>query len=161
MTVKSEPITTAAKRGLVAPLSRTHLDRAGPWLRLLIGLALIAYTGYTTVRGVGEDFAPLLQGAIGPVPMTLVGGLLVAVFLSVGQWLTAGVHTIVYAVLLVLDARYTQRQIGPAVEALAAFHLPGVDNWVASVVSFVASWGASLLAARYGEVLLFGKRHRE
>ena len=160
MTVKNTELVTA-KRGLVAPLNRTHLDRAGPWIRLMIGLVLIAYTGYTTVRGVGEDFAPLLQGTIGPVPMTLIGGLLAAVFLSVGQWLTAGVHTIVYAVLLILDARYTQRQIGPAVEALAAFHLPGVDSWVASVVSFVASWGASLLAARYGELLLFGKRKRE
>lgn len=160
MTVKSTELITP-KRGLAAPLNRTHLDRAGPWIRLMIGLALIAYTGYTTVRGVGEDFAPLLQGAIGPIPMTLIGGLLAAVFLSVGQWLTAGVHTIVYAVLLILDARYTQRQIGPAIEALAAFHLPGVDNYIVSVVSFVASWGASLLAARYGELLLFGKRKRE
>lgn len=145
-------------RGLAAPLSRTHLDRAGPWLRLLTGLALIAYTGYTTVRGVGVDFAPLLQGAIGPVPLTLIGGLLVAVFLSIGQWLTSGRYTIIYAVLLVLDARYTQRQIGPGVAALTAYHMPGLDNILVSVVSFLASWGLSLVAARYGEVLLFGKR---
>lgn len=160
MTVESRPLVTP-KRGMPAPLSRTHLDRAGPWIRLMVGLALIAYTGYTTVRGVAGDFAPLLQGTIGPVPVTLIGGLLAAVFLSVGQWLTAGRHTIIYAVLLILDARYTQRQIGPAITALAAFHLPGVDNNIVSVVSFLASWGASLLAARYGELLLFGKRKRE
>jgi hypothetical protein len=160
MTVESKPLVTP-RRGLVAPLNRTHLDRAGPWLRLMIGLALIAYTGYTTVRGVAGDFAPLLQGAIAGVPLTLIGGLGAAVFLSVGQWLTAGRHTIVYAVLLILDARYTQRQIGPAVAALAAFHLPRVDNTIVSVVSFLASWGVSLLAARYGELLLFGKRKQE
>lgn len=162
MTVRSETLTKAPPRDtLAAPLNRRHLDRAGPWLRLMIGLALIAYTGYTTVRGVGQDFAPLLQGVIYGVPMTLVGGLMVAVFLSVGQWLTAGRYTIIYAVLLIIDARYTQRQIGPAVASLAAFHLPGVDNSIVSVVSFLASWGASLLAARYGELLLFGKRKRE
>jgi hypothetical protein len=44
---------------------------------------------------------------------------------------------------------------------LAEYHLQGLDNWISTVVSFVASWGLSLIAARYGEILLFGKRKRE
>jgi hypothetical protein len=160
MTVKSETIKTS-RRGLAAPLSRAHLDRAGPWLRLLAGIVLIVYTSYTTITGVGVDFAPLLQGTIGGVSLRLIGGFGVAAFLSLGEWLTSEQYPIVYSVLLILDARYTQRQIGPAVAALAEYHLQGLDPWIPSVVSLVASWGLSLLAARYGEILLFGKRARE
>lgn len=149
------------RRGLAAPLNRAHLDRAAPWLRLMLGAALIAYTSYTTITGIGQDFAPLLQGSISGISMRLIGGLAAAVFLSVGEWLTSENYPIVYSVLLILDARYTQRQIGPGIEALASYHLAGLDTWIVAVVSFVVSWGLSLLAARYGEVLLFGKRSRK
>lgn len=159
MTVKDAPLRTP-KRGLAAPLSREHLDRAGPWLRLLAGVILIVYTSYTTIAGFGTDFAPLLQGTIGGVSVRLIGGIAAALFLSLGEWLTSEHYPIVYSVLLILDARYTQRQIGPAVAALAEYHLAGLDAWIPMVVSFVASWGAALLAARYGEILLFGKRTR-
>lgn len=155
MTVKSEPLKRTT---IPAPLDRAQLQKSAPWLRLLLGGALISYTSYTTVRGVGEDFAPLLQGAIGPIPIMLIGGLAAALLLSLGQWLTSESYPIVYSVLLLFDARYTQRQIGPAVNALAAYHMTGLDNWIVSVVSFGTSWSVSLLAARYGEILLLGKR---
>lgn len=161
--IRSEPISSTGRQGRVsipAPLDRNQLNKSAPWLRLLLGAVLIAYTSYTTVRGVGEDFAPLLQGTIGPVPVSLIGGLLTALLLSLGQWLTSEGYPIVYSVLLVLDARYTQRQIGPSIDALATYHMAGLDGWLVSVVSFAASWITALLAARYGEILLFGKRHK-
>lgn len=155
MTVENKPLRGHA---IPAPLNRAQLQKSAPWLRLILGGALITYTSYTTVRGVGEDFAPLLQGSIGPLPLTLIGGLAAALLLSLGQWLTSESYPIVYSVLLLFDARYTQRQIGASVDALAAYHMAGLDRWIVSVVSLGASWGVSLLAARYGEILLLGKR---
>lgn len=158
MTIKSEPLTK--RRGLSPLLSRDHLDRAGPWLRAAAGLILIGYTGYTTVIGFGNDFAPLLTGAIYGIPVQLLAGVAAAIFISVVQWLTSEHYQLIYAIFLLIDARYTQRQIGPAIETLADYHMAGLDSWIASGVSLVVSWGSALFAARYGEILLFGKRKR-
>jgi hypothetical protein len=147
--------------GMAAPINRDHLDRAGPWLRLVAGLALIAYTSYTTITGIGEDFAPILKGSLyGTVSMQLVAGVSAALLISLVEWLTSESYPIIYAVFLMIDARYTQRQIEPSIAALAEYHLRGLASLVPTVVSFVASWGVSLVAARYGEILLFGKRTR-
>lgn len=139
-----------------APLSHSQLDKSGPWLRGLLGVGLLAYTGYTTVSGVGADFAPLLAGT--PAWAPLAAGLGVALLLSLGQWLTSETVPIIYVLLLLIDARYTQRQLGPWVEALAAYHLRELGAVWTGVVSFLVSWGVSIAAARYGEILLFGRR---
>ena len=162
--VRSEPLGPGPRpprRGLSAPLNRDHLDRAGPWLRLLAGVALIAYTSYTTIMGIGEDFAPLLQGNVfGVLSVRLLAGIGAALFISLAQWLTSEQYLLIYLVFLAIDARYTQRQIGPGLDALAHYHMRSLDPLLPSVVSFIASWGLSLVAARYGEILLFGKRKR-
>lgn len=160
MSVKQQPPTK--RRGLVAPLSRDHLDRAGPWLRLLAGAALIAYTSYTTIMGIGEDFAPLLRGTLyGPLSVQLAAGIGAAALISLVQWLTSEDHKLIYLLFLLIDARYTQRQIGPGIDALAQYHMRGLDPLLPGVVSFIASWGSAIIAARYGEILLFGRRKRK
>lgn len=159
MTVQSETLTKKPARDTLAPpLSRDTIDNARPWVRLLLGAALIAWSSYTTVSGVARDFAPLLQGAIYGVPMTLIGGLAVALFLSFGEWLTNGHFPLFYCGLLIIDARYTQQQIGPPIDALARYHLSGLHEYAPLVVSFLVSWFVALAVARFGEVLLFGKR---
>jgi hypothetical protein len=155
-----QPVERA--RGILrAPLHRADLDRAAPWLRLLAGLALIAVSTYTTIAGFGQDFAPLLQGTIAGISVALIAGLAAAGFLSLGEWLTSEHAPLIYCALLVLDARYTQQQTGPWVDALAQYHLRAAPAWAAPVVAFVASWGLALAVARYGELLLFGKRRKE
>jgi hypothetical protein len=159
MAVRSEEIKKQPARDtLAAPLSRDMIDKARPWIRLLLGAALIAWSSYTTVSGVGRDFAPLLQGAIYGIPMTLIGGLGVALFLSFGEWLTSEHFPILYCALLIIDARYTQQQIGGGISALAHYHLQGLHEFAPLVVSFLVSWFLALAVARYGEILLFGKR---
>lgn len=158
MTVESKPLITAKRDTLAAPLNRATLDNARPWIRLMLGVALIAYSSFTTITGVGRDFAPLLQGDVYGIPMTLIGGICAALFLSGGQWLTNGHFTLLYVGLLLVDARYTQQQIGPAIGALASFHLSGLHPFAPFVVSLLVSWSLALAVARYGEVLLFGKR---
>lgn len=151
-------MTTTPRRGVrSAPLNRSHLDKAGPWLRGMLGLVLIAYTSYTTISGVGADAAPLLTGR--PASVAIGVGLGVALFLSLGEWLTSESVPIVYVLLLIIDARYTQKQVGPYIDTLAAYHLQQAPAFAVNVVSFIVSWGLSIAAARYGEILLFGRRH--
>jgi len=158
MAVRSEEVKKTARDTLAAPINRQTIDNARPWIRLLLGAALIAWSSYTTVSGVGRDFAPLLQGAVYGVPMTIIGGLGVALFLSFGEWLTSEHYQLLYSGLLIIDARYTQQQIGGPIDALAHFHLEKLPPIVPIVVSFLASWFLALAVARYGEILLFGKR---
>lgn len=158
MTVHEMPAKKPPRDTLAPPLSRDTINHARPWIRLLLGVALIAYSSYTTISGVGKDFAPLLQGTFSGVPMTLIGGIGVALFLSGGQWLTNGHFPLLYFGLLLIDARYTQQQIGPAIDALVRFHLNGLHPLAPLVVSLCVSWALALAVARYGEVLLFGKR---
>ena len=159
MTVREQPTNHAPLRGIrSAPLTHTHLDKAGPWVRLLLGVAVIAYTGYTTISGVGADLAPVLVGA--PPYMPLAVGLGVAVFLSAGEWMTSEQVPLIYTLLLLIDAHYTERQIGPWVDSLVQYHLSAQPALLTQVVSFIASWGLSIALARYGEILLFGRRRR-
>lgn len=158
MTVREAPAKKPPRDTLAPPLSRDTIDNARPWIRLILGVVLIAWSSYATISGVGKDFAPLLQGTISGIPMTLIGGLGVALFLSFGQWLSNGHFTLLYCGLLLIDARYTQQQVGPAIDALARFHLSGLHPLAPSVVSLLVSWSLALSVARYGEVLLFGKR---
>lgn len=158
MSVRNEPIKQPARDTLAPPLSRDTINNARPWVRLLLGVALIAWSSYTTVSGVGRDFAPLLQGTLYGVSLTLIGGLMVALFLSFGEWLTSEQYPMLYCGLLLIDARYTQQQIGPAIDALARFHLSGLHPLAPLVVSSLVSWGIAISVARYGEILLFGKR---
>jgi hypothetical protein len=159
MAVREQTPPKAPLRGIkAAPLTHTHLDKAAPWIRLLLGLAVIAYTSYTTISGVGQDLAPVLRDA--PDYMPLAVGLGVAIFLSGGEWLTSEHVPAVYAILLLIDAHYTQVQIGPWIDKLAAYHLASAPALAASVVSFLVSWGLSIAMARYGEILLFGRRKK-
>ena len=159
MAIPAKDVRKAAPRGVDPILSHTHLDKAGPWLRTMLGLALIAFTGYTTITGVGVDFAPLLEGA--PPVVWLAAGLGVAVLLSLGEWLTSESVPLVYSILLLIDARYTQWQIGPKVDALAKYHLQDYPWYLTAGVSLVVSWGLAIVVARYGEILLFGRRKKE
>lgn len=143
------------KTGLRAPLSRADLDRAGPWFRAVLGLVFIAISVVTTVRGVQQDFAPLLawHPFAGPI-----AGIVVAALLSVGQWLTSERVPFVYLVLVLIDARYTQAPLSEPIFQLATYHLHDMPVWAIPIVAMMVSWTMALLVARFGEILLFGRR---
>lgn len=139
-----------------APLSRQDIDRSLPWLRLGLGALLIGFSAVTTVAGVQRDCGPLCDGSAEGVPIWALAGLLVAGLISLGQWLTSERWPLIYAGLLLVDARYTQHIIGPPISALAAYHLDNAG--LAWIVALVLSWVLALATARFGEVLLFGRR---
>lgn len=160
MSVRSQdlpPVTRPQRGGLLQPpINRNNLDRAAPWLRLIAGLVLIAVSSYSTITGVAADAAPLELPVVAGLAGGVAAGVLVALFLSLGEWLTSEQVPYVYAAFLLMDAWYTQRQIGDGVVRLANYHLGGTG--VAPVIAFVLSWLLALAIARFGEVLLFGKR---
>lgn len=159
MAVREQQPSKPQLRGIrAAVLNHSHLDKAAPWIRLMLGLLVIAYTSYTTISGVGADLAPVLKDA--PDYMPLAVGLTVAVILSGGEWLTSEHVPVVYALLLIIDASYTERQIGPWIDKLTAYHLATAPAIAVPVVSFLISWGLSIAMARYGEILLFGRRKK-
>lgn len=160
MSVRSQdlpPVTSPRRGGLLhAPINRNNLDRAAPWLRLMAGLILIAASSYSTIAGVDVDAAPLELPIVAGIAGGIAAGILVAAFLSIGEWLTSEQAPYVYAGFLLLDAWYTQRQLSDPVERLAVHHLGGTG--VAPVIAFVLSWLLAIAIARFGEILLFGKR---
>lgn len=161
MTVRSQDIpqnTPAVRRGgmLQPPLNRNNLDRAAPWLRGLAGLILLAVSSYSTVTGVAADAAPLELPAVAGLAGGIAAGIGVALFLSLGEWLTSEQAPYFYGAFLLLDAWYTQRQIDDPVGRLTGYHLGGTG--LAPLIAFVLSWLLSIAIARFGEILLFGKR---
>jgi hypothetical protein len=166
MTVDSRPTTptTTPTRGAYrAPLSREELERSIPWLRALGGVLLLSYSSITTIHGVGVDFAPFFQGQpllpiIGISPQQLLSGLLLALLISLVQWLTSEKLPLIYALFLLVDARWTQWSIAPIAERLLAYHLPQLSALWVTGLTFVVSWTLAVMVARYGEVLLLGRR---
>lgn len=157
MTVKSKSLSATR-----APLNRRDLDRALPWFRGALGLALIAYSSIATVDGVRVDCGPLCAAPIAglpvAVPLWVALGVAAAALLSLGEWFTSWRWWGVYAVLLLADARYSQRWLDDWTLPLAAYNV-GAD--VAWVVSGVVSWGLALIVALAGEALLFGWRKKQ
>lgn len=155
----AERTQQAARRAggmLQPPLNRNNLDRAAPWLRGLAGLILIAVSSYSTIAGVQADAAPLELPLVVGIPGAIAAGVVVALFLSLGEWLTSEQAPYVYGALLILDAWYTQRQTAGPVARMAAYHLGGTG--LAPLIAFVLSWLLAIAIARFGELLLFGKR---
>lgn len=157
-TVKVKPLKSPA-----APLSRSDLDRSLPWFRVLLGLVLITYSSVATIDGVRVDCGPLCAGPISGLPVVIpvwiVLGVLVAVLMSVAEWLTSDRYMTIYAVVLLADARYSQSWLDDWILPLVTYHTQGSP--LAWAIGLVVSWGLAILVARFGEVLLFGRRTKK
>jgi hypothetical protein len=140
-----------------APLSRAELAKAGPWLRGGLGVALIAYSALSTIDGVRADCGPLCEGVVYGLPLGLLIGVLVAALLSLGQWLTSEHWRFAYAVLLLIDARYSQRWLDDWLVPVTQHNIAS-DAGLAMSAGLVLSWVGAVAIAMFGELLLFGRR---
>lgn len=139
-----------------APLSRADLQKAAPYLRAGLGVVLIAYSALSTIDGVQADCGPLCAGLVYGVPLGLLVGVGVAALLSLGQWLTSESWRFAYAVLLLVDARYSQRWLDDWLLPVAAHNIGDVG--LASSAGLLLSWALAIAIAMFGEILLFGRR---
>lgn len=152
MTVNSKPIKSGA-----APLDRAMLDSAASPTRVLFGLIFLAWSWVSTVLIGGDFLTPLFTSALAPYVAALVFALLVTgiEFVSAGRW--PGVY---WPVLLLLDAPFTTVQTHGWITALAEPYAKEALSAGADAVVWAAALICGIIAAIFGELLLFGRRRR-
>lgn len=152
MTVKSR------RMGGAAPLDRAILDSAASPVRVLFGIIFLGWSWASTVLILGGALAPVFSvSIIEGVPTSYVVGLAIAFGVTVVEFVSAGRWPIIYAlVLLILDAPFTTYQtyqwLTSIVSALT------IVSTVGAVGVGIASLICGIVAAIFGEVLLFGRR---
>jgi hypothetical protein len=141
-----------------APLNRTYLDHARTPLRVLFGLAFIAYSSIATIRWIDRVAAPAVgattwigldAGVVLGVVVAIVVITLEFVLSEEGWW---------YVLPFAPDVFMTHTMTVPWVSAIIISKSAGAE-WAASL-AFVVSLGLSAAVAYGGEHLLFGKRRR-
>lgn len=154
MSVRSRPTTPA-------PLDRAMLDSAASPTRVFFGILFLAWSWVSTVLILGRILGPAFPAA----PAGVQNSYLVAVGVAIGvtalEFVSAGRWPFVYwPVLLLFDAPFTTAQthswltvlIQPYMQPATEIPL-GIDAviWIAALV-------CGIIAAIFGELLLFGRR---
>jgi hypothetical protein len=156
MAVKSYDLGERQETRNTPPLNRRDLEKSGPYLRAILGVGLIAYSSISTIDGVRNDCGPLCAAAWQGIPIWIIAGVAVAAGLTLVQWLTSESWRFVYAVALLIDARYSQRWLDDWFVPVASHNV--TDITLAIGAGLVLSWVGALAIAMFGEVLLFGRR---
>jgi hypothetical protein len=152
-----------------APINRDITDAAAPWLRLLLGVAFVAYSANTTIQYGADDLAFFFKAGldftIGYVADRYWYASLFAVILFLGEVVCGERWPRIYWLFLIPDAFYTSRQIQQGFQNAFTVILSGGSanpSGAAIAGAIVASWVAGLLIgfiiAKWGEVLIFGRR---
>lgn len=153
-----------------APISRSLIDELLPWLRALLGIIFIAYSANSTIFMGASDllwlFEPTKLITIGSFPDAYWYSSFVALILFVGEVACGERFKRTYWLFLIPDAFYTGRGMWfGLVKAMTILTGAWVkDGPVATVAGYVL--GTILAAvfgyyvAKWGEVLLFGKRRQ-
>jgi hypothetical protein len=153
-----------------APISRTFVDGALPFLRIALGVAFIAYSANSTIRIGATDLIWLFPTTN---TITIGGGAdaywyaaVVAIILFAGQIATSERYPRTYHLFLWPDAIYTGRGVQAALDTALTVLAGAVvgDNAGARMIGWLISWPVGLIIgyviARWGEELLFGKRRK-
>lgn len=152
MTVKSRRI------GGAAPLDRAMLDSAASPVRVLFGVIFLGWSWVSTVIILGAVLAPAITSVvIDGVPTSYLVAFGFALLVTVVEFVSAGRWPVVYAlVLLILDAPFTTYQTYGWLTSFVA-SLTIITTMGAVAIGFV-SLVCGIIAAIFGEVLLFGRR---
>lgn len=141
-----------------APLPREWLDSAASPTRAFFGAVFLSWSWISTVLIVGRFLRPLIPGAaLGLIGDAALAAFAFAVLISFIEFVAADRWPLVYwPILLILDAPFTAYQTHAWLEVLTAPHAElttGVQAalWAASIIS-------GIVAARFGEVFLFGRK---
>jgi hypothetical protein len=153
-----------------APISRSLIDELLPWLRALLGIIFIAYSANSTIFMGARDlmwlFAPTKQITIGFFPDAYWYSSFVALILFVGEVGCSERYKRTYWLFLIPDAFYTGRGMWSGLTNAMTILAGGVvgDGPVATVAGVIlGTIVAGVLGyfiAKWGEVLLFGKRRQ-
>lgn len=155
-----------------APLDRGFVDAAAPWLRALLGLGFVAYSANSTIFIGAGHLMWLFEGTknilIGGFPDAYWYAAGLALILFVGQVVCSERYPKAYPLFLWPDVFYTVLGIfaglSKAMVALV-FAAVGPDyrapaEWIGWLIAIPLSIVVGYFIARWGEVLLFGRRRR-
>lgn len=149
-----------SRAGMAPPLPREWLDMIASPLRVLFGLVFIAWSWISTIIVLGVLLYPVMPGtALEVVPDWFVLALGVSFLVSLAEFVSSDRWPLAYwVVLLLCDASFTIWQtrvwLLAIVQAQTEVALAGhLAIWLVSIIG-------GITAARFGEVLLFGRRSR-
>lgn len=151
--VQSRPLTNAA------PLDRAILDSAASPVRVFFGILFLGWSWVSTVLILGRLLVPILSTTLIPgIPSSYLVAFAFALLVTAVEFVSAGRWHVVYAlILLILDAPFTTYQ---TYQWLTAILTPLVE--VITIAGAVGIGFSSLIcgiiAAIFGELLLFGRR---
>lgn len=147
--------------GTAAPLPREWLDTVAPAIRVLAGLVFIGWSWVSTLLIVGRLLAPVLPGAtVVGIPDRALVAIGFAFLISLIEFVASDRWKGAYWIVLLLgDASFTTWQTRAwlmlIVEANTPIETGGhVAIWIASILG-------GIIAAKFGEVLLFGRSSRK
>lgn len=152
-------MSNPTRAGMAPPLPRAWLDTIAPALRVLFGIIFIAWSWISTLLVLGTLLVPVLPSAtLGGIPDRALIALGVAFLVSLAEFASSDRWPLAYwIVLLGCDASFTTWQtrdwLVQIVSAQTHITLLGhIAIWLAAVIG-------GIVAAKFGEVLLFGSHH--
>jgi hypothetical protein len=152
--IRSQSLASAA------PLPRAWLDTIAPGTRAFFGIVFLVWSWISTVIILGRLLAPVLTSS--PIPGIgdrYIVALGVAMLVSLAEFVSSDRWPGTYwAVLLIADASFTTWQTHTWLELIVQPHTALTVGVQAAI--WIASLLGGIIAARFGEELLFGKRRR-
>jgi hypothetical protein len=152
-------MSNPTRAGMAPPLPRAWLDTIAPALRVLFGLIFIAWSWISTLLVLGTLLVPVLPSAtLGGIPDRAIIALGFAFLVSLAEFASSDRWPVAYwIVLLVCDASFTTWQTRAWLVLIVGAQTP------ISLLGHIGIWAVALvggiIAAKFGEVLLFGSRH--
>ena len=152
-------MNTRSRAGMAAPLPREWLDTIATPLRVLFGLVFIAWSWISTIIILGMLLTPVMHGAAIPgLPDRYLVGVAFALLVSLAEFVASGRWPVAHwIVLLLADASFTTWQTWLWLTAIVEAQTEiGAAGYVAIAVASIIG---GIVAAKFGEVLLFGSHH--
>jgi len=153
-----------------APIPRTLIDELAPWLRAILGIMFIAYSANSTIFRGADDlmwlFESTAQITIGAFADAYWYSSLFALVLFVGEVVCSERYKRSYWIFLVPDAFYTSRGMWAGLTKAMGLLIGGMigDGATAVILGIIVGTIIAAVAgyyiAKWGEVLLFGKRRQ-
>lgn len=150
-----------------APLSRGLIDDALPFLRAALGIVFVAISAISTILLGGADLRYFVGDiiTIGYFPDRFWYASIGALILFLGEVATAERSRVVYAIFLVPDVFYTVRGMWAGMARGFTVIVGGdepsdIERLIGSIIGLIVSIIAGYVIAKYGEILLFGKRRK-
>jgi hypothetical protein len=148
-------------RHIAAPLDRAILDSAASPARVFFGILFLAWSWISTVLILGKLLAPTISSAwIDGIPNSYLVAFGCAFLVTAAEFVSAGRWPFAYwGVLIVCDAPFTSYQTYRWLSAIIEPIDPLTTMTTAGSVGIgLAAIVAGIIAAIFGELLLFGRR---